>query len=47
MTISGQPDDENNFDKQPIAPVKETIPMKKRMDVEVAPYSFSLITIKL
>jgi alpha-L-arabinofuranosidase len=47
MTISGQPDDENNFDKQPIAPVKETIKMKKRMDVEVAPYSFSLITIKL
>lgn len=47
MTISGQPEDENNFDKQPIVPVKETIKMKKRMDVEVAPYSFSLYTIKL
>ena len=47
MTISGQPEDENNFDKQPIAPVKETIKMKKRMDVEVAPYSFSLYTISL
>ena len=47
MTISGQPEDENNFDKQPIAPVKETIKIKKRMDVEVAPYSFSLYTISL
>ena len=46
-TISGQPEDENNFDKQPIAPVKETIKIKKRMDVEVAPYSFSLYTISL
>ena len=47
MTISGQPEDENNFEKQPIVPVKETVKMKKRMDVEVAPYSFSLYTIKL
>ena len=46
-TISGQPNDENNYEQQPIAPVKETIKMKKRMDMELAPYSFTMITIQL
>lgn len=47
-TISGQPDDENNFDQQPIAPQTETIKkMQKKQTIEVAPYSFTLITVKL
>ena len=46
-TLSGAADAENNYDAQPIAPVDETIKIKKRMDMEVAPYSFSMITINL
>ena len=46
-TLSGAADAENNYDAQPIAPVDETIKLKKRMDLEVAPYSFSMITIQL
>ena len=46
-TLSGQADDENNYEQQPIAPVKETIKIKKRMDMELAPYSFTMITINL
>ena len=46
-TLSGAADAENNYDAQPIAPVDETIKLKKRMDLEVAPYSFSMITINL
>ena len=46
-TLSGKADDENNYEQQPIVPVKEVIKMKKRMDVELAPYSFTMITIQL
>ncbi len=45
--LTGQPEDENNYDAQPIVPTKETIKMKKRMDMELAPYSFTMITINL
>lgn len=47
MTISGQPDDENNYDQQPVTPQKETLKMKKQMKYEVKPYSFTMITVKL
>ena len=46
-TLTGAADAENNYDAQPIAPVDETIKLKKRMDLEVAPYSFTMITINL
>ena len=46
-TLSGKADDENNYEQQPIVPVKEVIKMKKRKDVELAPYSFTMITIQL
>ena len=46
-TLSGKADDENNYEQQPIVPVKEVIKMKKRMDVELAPYSFTMLTIQL
>ncbi len=47
MTISGQPMDEDNYDQQPVVPVKENINVKKQMNLEVAPNSFTLITVKL
>ena len=46
-TISGQPNDENNYDQQPIAPVNETVKVKKQMKLDVKPYSFTMLTIKL
>lgn len=46
MTISGNADDENTYDKHPIEPKTESIKIKKQMELDIAPYSFSLITIK-
>ena len=40
--ISGNPEDENNYDAQPIVPVKETSPAKKKMKVDVQPYSITM-----
>lgn len=47
MTISGNMDDENNYDSQPIQPVLKTIRVSKKMNMDVQPHSFSLITIQL
>lgn len=47
VTLQGNPEDENNFDAQPIAPVTETINVKKNMTLELAPYSFTMIKIQL
>ena len=38
-TLSGNANDENNYDAQPIAPKKEQIKAAKKMKVELAPYS--------
>jgi alpha-L-arabinofuranosidase len=46
-TISGQPNDENNYDKQPIAPKTETINLKSKMTMELTPYSFVMLQIQL
>lgn len=46
-TISGNPDDENNYERQPIAPVKEDVKVKKHMTIDVQPYSFVMYTISL
>lgn len=45
--ISGQPNDENNFDQQPIQPVREQVQVKGIMAVDVAPYSMMMYTISL
>ncbi len=47
VTLSGQPNDENNYDAQPIAPKQETVKVEKNMTLDIAPYSFTMITIKL
>ena len=45
--LSGSPDDENNFDQQPIVPRTESIKMQKRMTLDLAPYSFVMLEIAL
>ena len=46
-TLTGQPDQENNYEAQPILPVKEDVKVSKKMNVEVAPHSFVMYTIQL
>lgn len=46
-TIKGEPMDENNFEQQPIVPVKEDIKLKSKTTLDVEPYSMSLYTITL
>lgn len=45
--LSGQPDDKNNYDQQPIAPVQESFKAKSRSDVSLPPYSFTMLEIAL
>lgn len=45
--IKGQPDDENNFDQQPIAPVTETVKLKSKATLDVEPYSITMYSISL
>ncbi|MBR1789382.1 MAG: alpha-N-arabinofuranosidase [Bacteroidaceae bacterium] len=45
--LTGKPDDENNFDQQPIAPQTETVKVQKRMSLDLAPYSFVMIEVEL
>ena len=42
-TLSGQPGDENNFDAQPIAPKKQDLKLKKKMNMQVPAYTFMMI----
>jgi len=46
-TISGKPEDENNYEVNPIAPVTENTKVTKNMKVEVAPYTVMMYSIKL
>ena len=46
-TLAGQAQDENNFDAQPIAPQKEQLKAKKKFTLELAPYSFVMLTYQL
>ena len=45
--ITGQPDDENNDSQQPIKPQTETVKIKKKVNVDVAPYSITMWQIAL
>ena len=45
--LSGQPEDENNYEQQPIAPEKTTIKAQKKMTLELAPYSFVMLEVAL
>ena len=46
-TIKGQPDDENGFNAQPIAPATESVKLKSKATLDVEPYSITLYTIAL
>ena len=46
-TLSGQPDDENNYEKQPIAPQKKAFHLDKKTTMELPPYSFIMIEAEL
>ena len=45
--IKGDPNDENDFDEQPIAPVKESVKLKSKATLDVEPYSITLYSISL
>ena len=46
-TLAGQPNDENNFDAQPIAPKKEQIKAQKKFTLDLAPYSMVMLQYQL
>ena len=45
--LAGNPDDENNFDVQPIAPQQSTIKAQRRFTLDLAPYSFVMLEYEL
>ncbi len=45
--LSGKADDENNYDAQPIVPVKEQIKAQKKFSLDIAPYSFVMLQYSL
>ncbi len=46
-TLAGKPEQENNYEAQPIAPARENVKVSKKMTVDVQPYSFVMYTIQL
>lgn len=45
--LKGNPEDENNFDAQPIIPVSEQVKAAKKMDLALDPYSFTMLKFQL
>ena len=45
--LTGAPDAENNYEQQPIAPTTETIKAQKKMSLQLAPYSFTMLQFTL
>ena len=45
--LTSQPEDENNFDAQPIAPKTESVKAEKKFSIELAPYSFVMLEYEL
>ncbi len=46
-TLSGNRDDENNFEQQPIAPVKEQVKARKKFSMDLQPYSMVMLEYQL
>ena len=46
-TIAGKADDENNYEKQPIAPQKQTIKAQKKFTLDMEPYSMVMLEYQL
>ena len=45
--LSGKLDDENNYDKHPVSPVKSDFKAAKKMTLDIQPRSLEMITIQL
>ena len=45
--LTGNAEDENNYEAQPIAPRKETVKAQKKFTLELAPYSFVMLEYEL
>ena len=46
-TLSGNPNDENTYDRQPVMPLKEDVSIKAKFTEKIEPYSFVMWTIQL
>ena len=46
-TLEGNANDENNYEKQPIVPKKETIKAQKKFDIDLKPYSMVMLEYQL
>ena len=46
-TLSGNPNDENTYDRQPVMPMKEDVSIKTKFTEKIEPYSFIMWTIQL
>ena len=46
-TLSGNPNDENTYDRQPVMPMKEDVSIKAKFTEKIEPYSFVMWTIQL
>ncbi|MBO7478375.1 MAG: alpha-N-arabinofuranosidase [Salinivirgaceae bacterium] len=46
-TLSGNPNDENTYDRQPVMPMKEDVSVKAKFTEKIEPYSFIMWTIQL
>ena len=47
LFFADMPNDENNFDAQPIAPKKEQIKAQKKFTLDLAPYSMVMLQYQL
>lgn len=47
VTLKGNQDDENNYDQHPVSPVTEQIEVSSNMTLKLAPYSLTMLKIKL
>ena len=45
--LCGQPEDKNNFEVQPVAPITEPFKAKSKTDLVLPPYSFTMLEIAL
>ena len=45
--LTGKADDENNYEKQPIAPTKETVKAQKKFSLDVEPYTMVMMEYQL
>ena len=41
--LTGQPNDENNYEQQPIAPKTEEVKAQKKFSLDLAPYTMVML----